>query len=147
MTASLQAMQAMFYRGQQDRCDYQNSGSAIVCGQVVDIQERIGVCTSPEGIPASGVGSLGSLAIAGVFRLAKATGVTAAVFQRGDQVWWDTVAATAYNAPGSNRIFAGLADEPAPTTHNDVKTDINRLPSQQVVASMYGAGTTTTTTS
>jgi predicted RecA/RadA family phage recombinase len=144
--ASTQTLPAMFYRGQQDRCDYQNSGSAIACGDVVDIEERIGICTSPEGITASGVGSLGSLAIAGVFRLAKATANVSAVFLKGDQVWWDTVAFTAYNAPGSNRIYAGLADEPAPSTHNDVKTDINKLPAQQVIASMYGAGTTTTTT-
>ena len=147
MTASTQVMSAMFYRGHQDRQDYANAGSAIACGDVVDIGEKIGVCTSPEGIPAAGaVGALGALAITGVFRMKKATAVTAAVFGKDAQVWWDTVGLTAYNAPGSNRIYAGLADEAAPSTHNDVKTDINKLPPQQVVASMYGAGTTTTTT-
>jgi predicted RecA/RadA family phage recombinase len=147
MTASTQAMSAMFYRGQQDRCDYLNPSTALAVGSIVDLEERIGVVTAPEGIPATGaVGALGALAIAGIFRLAKATAVTAAVFQQGDQVWWDTSALTAYNAPGSNRIYAGLADEAAPSTHNDVKTDINKLPAQQVIASMYGAGTTTTTT-
>lgn len=147
MTASTQTMEAMFYRGHQDRQDYANAGSALACGKVVDIGQKIGVVTSPEGIAAAGaVGALGSLAISGVFRLAKATSVAAAVFGKDAEVWWDTVALTAYNAPGSNRIYAGLADEAAPTTHNDVKCDINKLPPQQVVASMYGAGTTTTTT-
>jgi predicted RecA/RadA family phage recombinase len=147
MTASTQVMEAMFYRGHQDRQDYANAGSALACGKVVDIGEKIGVVTSPEGIAASGaVGALGSLAISGVFRLKKDTAVAASVFGKDAQVWWDTVAFTAYNAPGSNRIYAGQADEAAPSTHNDVKCDINKLPPQQVVASMYGAGTTTTTT-
>src|SRR5882762_2142350 len=137
---------AMFFRGQQDRMDYQNSGSAIASGDVVDIQDRIAICTSPEGIPASDPGSLGSLAIAGVFRLKKATNSYATVFQSGDQVWWDTVAKTAYNAPGSNRIYAGLCDLTAPMAWDNVPTDINKLPAQQVIASMYGAGTTTTST-
>jgi len=147
MTASTQTMSAMFYRGHQDRQDYANGGSAIACGDIVDLGERIGICTSPEGIAASGsVGALGALAISGVFRIKKDTAVTAAVFGKDAQVWWDTVALKAYNAPGSNRIFIGLADEAAPSTHNDVKCDINKLPAQQMVASMYGAGTTTTTT-
>lgn len=144
MTTSTQTMSAMFYRGQQDRCDYLNTGSAIACGDVVQIQDRIAVCTSPEGIPATT--GFGSLAMSGVFRLRKDTAVTAAVFGQGNQVWFDTVAKKAYNAPGSNRIYAGLADEAAPSTHNDVKTDINKLPPGQTIASMYGAGTTTTTT-
>lgn len=147
MTASTQVLEAMFYRGQQDRQDYDNTGgSAIAVGAVVDLGQRIGVCTSPEGIAASGVGVLGALAISGVFRLKKATAVAAAVFGKDAEVWWDTSAKTAYNAPGANRIFAGMADEAAPSTHNDVKCNINKLPVQQAVASMYGAGTTTTTT-
>lgn len=147
MTASTQVMSAMFYRGHQDRCDYLNPGSAIGNGEVVDLEERIGIVTDSEGIPATGsVGALQSLAISGVFRFKKATAVTAAVFGQGDQVWFDTVAKTSYNAPGSNRIYAGIADENGPSTHNDVKCDINKLPAQQLIASMYGAGTTTTTT-
>lgn len=141
-------MDAMFYRGQQDRCDFNNTGSAVAVGAVVDLQERIGICTSPEGIAASGsIGALGSLAIAGVFKMKKATNSYSAVFEVGDQVWWDTVAKTAYNAPGSNRIFAGLADEKRQMAMDHVVCDINKLPAQQVIASMYGAGTTTTTTS
>lgn len=146
MTASTQTMSAMFYRGQQDRQDYQNSGSAIACGDIVDLGQRIGVCTSPEGIAASGVGSLGSLATAGVFRVKKDTAVTAAAFVKDSEVWWDTVALKAYNAPGSNRIFIGIADEAAPSTHNDVKTDINKLPVQLVQTAVTSGTTSTTTT-
>ncbi len=147
MTATTQVLHAMFYRGHQDRCDYLNPSTALACGKVVDLQERIGIVTASEGIPATGaVGALQSLAISGVFRMRKDTAVTAATFGQGDQVWWDTVAFLAYNAPGSNRIFAGIADEAGPSTHNDVKCDINKLPAQQLIASMYGAGTTTTTT-
>lgn len=147
MTASTQTMEAMFYRGHQDRQDYLNPSTALACGKVVDIGQKIGVVTSPEGIPATGaVGALGSLAISGVFRLAKATAVAAAVFGKDAEVWWDTVAFTAYNAPGANRIYAGMADEAAPSTHNDVKTDINKLPPQMIMAGIMGAGTTTTTT-
>lgn len=144
---SMGSLKTMFFRGQQDREDYQNTSTAIANGDVVNLQNRIGICTSPEGIAASsGIQSLGSLAIAGVFRMKKATNSYAAVFQQGDQVWWDTVAFTAYNAPGSNRIYAGLADIAAPMAWDNVPTDINKLPSEQVIASMYGAGTTTTST-
>lgn len=142
--ASTQVMSAMFYRGCQDRQDYANGGAAIACGDIVDIGQKIGVCTDSEGIAA---GAVGALAITGVFRLKKATAEVAAVFGKDAEVWWDTVAKTAYNAPGSNRIFAGMADEAAPSTHNDVKTDINKLPVQMVMAGVMGAGTTTTTTS
>ncbi len=148
MTATTQTLHAMTYRGHQDRCDYLNPSTALGVGKVVQLADRIGIVTASEGIPATGaVGALGALATSGVFRMRKDTAVVAAVFHQGDQVWWDTVAFLAYNAPGSNRIFAGLADEAAPSTHNDVKCDINKLPAGQVIASMYGAGTTTTTTS
>lgn len=139
-------MKAMFYHGAQRRIDYQNSGSAIAVGDVVVMEDRIGVCTSPEGIAASGVGSLGAIAIGGIFKLIKTKNVATAVFLRDQQVWWDTSAKLAYNAPGSNRVFAGLAVEDASQYLDYVPTDINQVPAQQVVDSMMGAGTTTTST-
>lgn len=134
---------AIFYRGHQDRMDYKPVGAAVVSGQVVDIGERVGICTSPEGIAD---GALGALAVTGVFRLKKSGAGNDQIFNKDGQVYWDTVAKTAFNAPGSNRIFVGLADEEASYFRKFVCCDINKLPAQQVVHSMMNAGTTTTTT-
>jgi len=144
-----QSLNAMFYQGRQVRIDYVNPSTAIACGDVVILQDQIGICTSPGGIAATGaVGSRGALAIEGIFRLKKATNSYAAKFDtvRG-QVWWDTSAKLAYNAPGANRVFAGLVVEPALMAEDNVKCDINKLPTQTVMATDNYLTSTTTSTS
>lgn len=139
-------MQAMLHHGATKRIDFKNTtGSALVVGEIVDIGQRIGVCTSPEGVPASGVGQLGALSVEGVFKIKKATNDNAAAWNGKDgEVYWDTVAKTAYNAPGSNRIYAGLSVEPASIYMDHVVCDINKVAIQSV---MQGFGSTTTSTS
>jgi len=113
-----QALQAMFYRGHQDRMDYKPLTGAVVNGQVLDIGNIIAICTSPEGIANV---TLGSLAITGVFKLA--CGNT--TFSQGAPVYWDMGNATATGNTTFTR--AGIADEAKVAGDDHVKTNINVL--------------------
>jgi predicted RecA/RadA family phage recombinase len=135
-----QTMEAMRYRSDcSERTDYTNGVTARVMGEVVHLQNRIGIVTSPQGIAAS---AFGSLELCGVFRLIK-DGTTGPVFTKDDEVYWDTVNNLAVAAPGANIVFAGLADEAAGTNEDNVKVEINKLPPQFVAGYLV---TTTSTT-
>lgn len=139
-------LNAIFYRGSVSRCDYLNTGAAIANGAIVDMGQEIGICTSPEGIAiGSSTPVLGSLAKTGVFRLKKST-TTGLVWNQGERVYWDTANNTAVKAPGSNIVFAGIADESAGQYDGDVKTDINKVAAQDVESFLDTGSTTTTTT-
>jgi predicted RecA/RadA family phage recombinase len=124
-----QTLEAIFYRGDnQNRKDFTPSGSSPGVGKVIDIGGRIGVVTSPQGLSD---GVLGSVADEGVFKLKKAVG-TGVTFAQGVSVFWDTVNLTAVAAAGANIIYAGVSDEAAVTGDDHVKTDVNKLPSQNI---------------
>lgn len=134
-----QSMEAMRYRSDcSEKTDYTNGVTARVMGEVVHLQNRVGIVVAPEGIPASG---FGSLELCGVFRVIK-DGTTGPVFTKDDEVYWDHANNLAVAAPGSNIVYMGLADEAAGTNEDNVKVDINKLPPQFVT----GYLTTTTTT-
>jgi predicted RecA/RadA family phage recombinase len=116
-----QTLEAVFFRGDQSRTDY-NAG-AVANGVIVDLGEIAGVCTSPEGIAASGVGSYGSLAISGVFRIKSAS---ATVFAKGVDVFWDTVTRLAVTAAGANIIRLGVADMAKANGEDGVCTILNQ---------------------
>lgn len=115
-----QTLEAVFFRGDQDRTDY--NGGAVANGVIVDLGEIVGICTSPEGISASGVGSYGSLAISGTFRVIKAS---ATVFAKGVDVFWDTVNRLAVTAAGANIIRIGVSDMAGANGEDGVCTIIN----------------------
>lgn len=118
-----QALEAIFYRGDdQNRFDHTPAG-LIANGKVVDIGNAIGICTSPEGIAAN---TLGSLARSAVFKLKKAEG-GGVVFAQHAKVFWDTVNMTAVAAAGANIVYAGMSDEAATDGDNHVKTEINAI--------------------
>lgn len=134
-----QSMEAMRYRGDcSNKTDY-TPGSAVVMGEVIALQNRIGICDTPGGIAS---GALGTLELCGVYRLIK-DGTSGPVFTKDDEVYWDTANNLAVAAPGASIVFAGIADEAAGTNEDNVKVDINKLPPQFVVG--YSVTTTTTT--
>lgn len=122
MAQPAQALEAIFYRGDdQNRCDY-TPGGALLNGVLVDIGERVGIVTTPGGLEAS---KLGSLATANVFKIKKAVG-TGVVFAQGAKVYFNFSTRTAVVAPGADVKYIGLADEASVTGDNHVKTDINK---------------------
>lgn len=124
-----QTLEAVFYRGDnQNMQDYTPSGSSPGVGKVLDIGSKIGVVVKAEGLSD---GKLGSVATGGVFKLKKSSGGTVN-FARGADVFWDTANNTAVAAPGSNIVFAGIADEAAANGDDHVKTEINTLGPQGI---------------
>lgn len=96
---------AMFLHGNdQHRLDH-TPGADIPSGRVVNINNRIGVVTSPEGLKN---GKLGSVAVAGVFLMKKAAGA-GVVLSPGVAVYWHIANRTAVASPGAGIIRAGLA--------------------------------------
>jgi predicted RecA/RadA family phage recombinase len=113
-----QTLEAVFFRGDQSRTDY-NAG-AVANGVIVDLGEMCGVCTSPEGIAS---GQYGSLAISGVFRIKKAS---ATVFAKNVDVFWDTVNRLAVTAAGAGIIRLGVADMAGANGEDGVCTILNQ---------------------
>lgn len=116
-----QTLSAVFYQSNQVRLDW-TPGSAVANGDIVDMGNQAGVCTSPEGIAAT---KLGSLAVDGIFKVKKAVsgGVT---FANGADVYWNTSTLTAVAGAGANIIRLGMASEAAVDADDHVKTWINR---------------------
>ena len=134
-----QTMEAMRYRSDcSEKTDY-TPASAVAMGEVVHLQNRVGIVVDPSGIAAN---ALGSLELCGVFRVIK-DGTSGPVFTKDDEVYWDHANNLAVAAPGTNIVFMGIADEAAGTNEDNVKVDINKLPPQMVVGYLV---TTTTTT-
>lgn len=132
MAQPAQALEAIFYRGDdQNRCDYTPSGTTLN-GVIVDLESRIGIVTTPGGLTAN---QLSSLATANVFKVKKAVG-TGVVFAQGAPVYFNTSTRTAVAALGANVIYIGIADEAAVTGDNHVKVDINKSPVQAVAQSI-----------
>lgn len=138
-----QSMEAMRYRGDCSNVTDYTPGSAVVMGEVIDIGNQIGICTTPEGIDAN---ALGALETCGVFRLIK-DGTAGPVFAKGDPVWWDKTANLAVAvASNPTTCFAGLADEAAGTDEDNVKTEINVGALGELMDALTTTTTTTTTT-
>lgn len=115
-----QTLQAIFLRGDdQSRYNY-TPGANVVCGQVIDIGDICGICTSPEGIAS---GALGSLATRGQFRLKKNTGGNAISY--GAKVYWDTANSVAVNASGANIVKIGVCVKAAVAGDDGVECDLN----------------------
>lgn len=134
-----QTMEAMRHRSDcSEKMDH-TQGSNIVMGEVINLQNRIGICVAPEGILAN---TLGSLELCGVFRLIK-SGSSGPVFTKDDEVYWDVANNLAVAAPGANIVFAGISDAAATASQDGVYVDINKLPPQFVTGYLV---TTTTTT-
>lgn len=138
-----QTMEAMRYRSDcSEMTDYTPS-VAVAMGEVIDIGNRIGICTQPQGIAAN---RLGALETCGVFRIIK-DGTTGPTFAKGAPVWFDKTANLAVaTASNPTTVYAGLADEAAGTNEDHVKTDINKLPNQELAGALTTTTTTTTTT-
>lgn len=138
-----QTMEAMRYRSDcSDRTDYVPS-VAVVMGEVIDLGNQIGICTSPQGIAAN---AMGSLEKCGAFRIIK-DGTTGPVFAKGAPVWFDKTANLAVAVPSNpTTCYAGLADEAAGTNDDGVKTDINKPPMGELADALTTTTTTTTTT-
>jgi predicted RecA/RadA family phage recombinase len=117
-----QTLEAVFVRGHQDRADYVPSGADVDNGDIVDLGETSGVCTSPEGIED---GRTGSLAVSGVFRVIK-DGSAGPIFARGVDVFWDTVNRLAVTAAGANIIRLGVSDKAAGASEDGVDTILNQ---------------------
>lgn len=121
MAQAAQALEAIFYQGdEQGRLDFTPGGDTLN-GVIVDMGTIIGIVTTTGGI-LSGV--LGSLATKGVFKVKKAVG-TGVVFAQTAAVFWDTVGRTAVAAAGAGIIAIGYASEASVTGDNHVKTRIN----------------------
>jgi predicted RecA/RadA family phage recombinase len=91
------------YKGNGDRMDYQNSGSAISAGGVVVLSNRIGVAKDDIA-----TGGEGPVVLDGAFELAAETGVA---FNQGDKLYWNTGSAHLTKTATGNTA-AGIALEP-----------------------------------
>lgn len=125
-----QILHSIFYQGEDCRRLDHTPGVAIANGAVVDLGDIIGCCTSPEGIAAN---TLGSLCVDGVFKLRKLAADAVAYTVIGKEVWWDTVNFKVVPATAANCIRAGRIAEPALSTDDNLKVEINKLPTQAVV--------------
>jgi predicted RecA/RadA family phage recombinase len=101
-----------------DVIDYTPS-SAVSAGDVVVIGNIVGVAT--EDIAAD---DLGSLAIEGVFSLAKATLSTSAITQ-GTKLYWDASGEQVTETEGSNKV-AGYATKAASASDTTVEVKLAR---------------------
>jgi predicted RecA/RadA family phage recombinase len=135
-----QTMKAMRIQGEcSNRVDY-TPDAALDMGDVVALQNRIGVCTSPQGLA---IGDFGSLETCGKFRIIK-DGTSGPIFTLDDEVYYNTSTELAVDAPGSNVVYAGICTKAAGTNEDGVEVDINVLPPKLTLG--YLTTTTTTTT-
>jgi predicted RecA/RadA family phage recombinase len=125
-----QTLHSIHHQGDQSPRYDHTPGGAIACGAVVDLGDIVGLCTSPEGIAAN---TLGSLATRGIFKMRKLASDAVAYTVIGKEVWWDTVNFKVVPATAANCIRLGIIAEPALSTDDNLKVDINRLPTQAVV--------------
>jgi len=108
-------MATAVFRSDPDRIDHTPS-SAVVAGQVIVLNEIIGIST--QDIPAN---TLGALAIKGIFEIAKKDSVD--TFAVGELVFWD-VADNECNADDGNPL-AGICVRAAGATAPTVWVAIN----------------------
>ena len=85
------------------RVDYQSS-SDVAVGAIVLMGDLIGLADRP--IPAN---RPGSLAIAGIFRVPKATGASTAL-TKGLLVYWDNTNARATTTSAGNKVLGKVAN-------------------------------------
>lgn len=93
------------------RVDYQSS-SDVAVGTIILMGDLIGLADRP--IPAN---RPGSLAIAGVFRVPKATGASTAL-TKGVLVYWDNTNTRATTTAGSNKVLGKVANAVADADAN-----------------------------
>lgn len=130
----VQILQSIFFQGEdQVREDFTPS-VAVVCGEVVDLGNKIGCVTSPEGVAAN---VLGSIATRGCFKLAKGVSV-GVTFAKGAPVRFDLSTNLAVTSGG---VPAGHAYSAAANGDDHVKCWINEPP-----PALIDTTTTTTTT-
>ncbi|MCC7350210.1 MAG: DUF2190 family protein [Phycisphaerales bacterium] len=84
-----------------DSIDYTPPAASFAAGDVVVQGNLVGV--AKRDIP---IGTLGALAVTGVFLIPKFTGVA---FSVGDSVYWDTAAKNADNTMGPGLVLMGKA--------------------------------------
>lgn len=112
--------QAMFYQGEARMIDH-TPGSALVCGEIVDLGNYAGVVVTPEGIAS---GALGAVEVDAIYKVKKAVG-TGVTFSAGADVFWDDTNNTAVTAGGAGIFRLGMATEAAVTGDDHVKCWIN----------------------
>jgi len=106
------------------------AATTYASGEVIRLAD--GRAAVVQGLAAIASGDAMCLAVAGIFALAAATGVT---FAKGEAVYWDASANTAINLAnvGAGDFFAGFAEEAKVSGQLVVKTDLNAVgkPRQQ----------------
>lgn len=103
------------YKSEGARIDY-TPGSDVSAGTVVDIGGFFGIATQ-----AIDSGDLGSLAVKGVFAIAKATGSGEAI-SRGVSVYWDSVNSQATTEASGSEYLGKVVAEAA---DSDATVDVN----------------------
>ncbi len=121
MVASTQTEHAIFHQGNQSRIDHV-AGSALSSGDIIYTTGMTQVVTSPEGIAN---GALGSVAIDGIFKVKKDTGV-GITHALGAIVEWDVTGETA-QATGSGDGPIGIATKASLNGDNFVETWLNKI--------------------
>jgi len=123
-----QTLEGVFVHGNdQQRRDW--DGAAVANGEIVRLgASGVGspaICTSPQGIAAS---TLGSVATAGVFRCLKASGTT---FALGAPVWWDVSAnlcvTVGTGEAGVDFLLGECVDKAAVSGEDGVFVDLGRF--------------------
>lgn len=108
------------YISEGDRIDWTNgTGSAVSSGDVVQVGfKQLGVALADIASTA-----VGTVAVDGVFELAKASGA----ITQGAKLWWDAVAENVINAPTISSWFIGYAAKAAGSSDATVKVALEEF--------------------
>jgi predicted RecA/RadA family phage recombinase len=129
-------MAEAIYLQDGEKIDY-TPAVAVAAGEVITLQDLIGVASEPIAANA-----LGALQIDGVFDVTKATGAIVA----GDNIYWDEANSNATRTPAGNK-YLGKAVIAAASGDARVKVRIGRNVGADLIKAAVAAGTALTASS
>lgn len=90
-------------------------GSAVAAGDVVVMADTVGIAHRPIA-----ANTLGSVAVSGVFNLAKGAGA----ISQGAAIYWDTATSAVSTSSGAGKVLAGKAAAAAASADTVVAVDL-----------------------